>query len=251
MTQTYFPSLKETPAYNLINVASFETVLKMYYKGGAYDYLLNSEVNIDLFYEEFIVFELDNIKDHPVLFPVVSLMIMDVFITKMRFRKNRRKIILIEEAWKAIAKDGFANFMVYLYKTVRKFFGEAWIVTQELDDIINSEIVRNTIIKNCGAKILLDMNQYINNFDEIQSLLSLSNKTKNLVLSLNQNLIPGPKYKEVFIGLGTEGEVYGVNLSKEEYAVYTTEKLEKERIQDLEKEYGSLEMAIKIFAEEL
>ncbi len=114
---------------------------------------------------------------------------MDVFITKMRFRQNTRKVILIEEAWKAIATAGFASFMVYLYKTVRKFFGEAWIVTQELDDIINSEIVRNTIIKNCAAKILLDMSQYINNFDEIQSLLSLPEKSKNLVLSLNQNRI--------------------------------------------------------------
>ncbi len=251
MTTVFFPKLKDTEENKLIHDVSFKNVLKKFYKGGEYDYLLNSTTNIDLVNQKFIVFELDNIKDHTVLFPIVTLMIMDTFITKMRLLKKTRKVLLLEEAWKAIMSPGMAGFLVYLFKTVRKHFGEAWLVTQELNDIIGNPIVKNTVIKNCGAKILLDMREYANNFDEIQSALSLSNKAKELVLSLNRNNFLGPIYKEIFVGLGNEGSVYANIVSKEENATYTTQKLEREQIEDLAEKYGDLETGIKIFAEEL
>lgn len=252
MTTVYFPEMKvnKPRRYNLIDADSFENVLSRFYKGGQFDFLLNSEVNIDLFNEPFIVFELDNIKDNKTLFSIVSLMIMDVFIEKMRHLKGTRKVIVIEEAWKPIAQ-GMAGFVQYLYKTVRKHYGEAWVVTQELNDIIGNEIIKDTIIKNCGAKILLDMKDYRNNFVEIQNLLSLTDKTSNLVLSINQNKIPGEKYKEFFLGLGNEGQVYAVNLSKMEYATYTSEKDEIEIINQLEEKYNSMELALKAYAESL
>lgn len=251
LRDTFFNGKLPKKRLKLINHDSFFNVLGMFYKGGTYDYLLNSELNIDLLNEQFIVFELDNIKDHPILFPVVTLMIMDTFISKMRILDGIRKVILIEEAWKAITKHGMASFMKYLYKTVRKHFGEAILVTQEVDDIVGNEIIKDTIIKNCGAKILLDQREYANEFDKIQEMLSLTNKAKNQVLSLNKNNIPGEKYKEVFIGLGNEGGVYGVNLSKEEYATYTTEKPEKEQVMKYYKQFNNMEMAIKLYAEDL
>jgi conjugation system TraG family ATPase len=251
MVNDFFPKMKGTDEDKLIDAISFKNVLKMFYEGGEYDYLLNSETNIDLINQKLIIFELDNIKDHPVLFPIVTLMIMDTFITKMRLLKNTRKVLLLEEAWKAITNEAMAGFLKYLFKTVRKHFGEAWLVTQELDDIIGNQIVKDTVLKNCGAKILLDMREYANDFDAIQASLSLSNKAKELVLSLNKNNLPGSKYKEVFIGLGNEGSVYGINVSKEEYATYTTEKSEKEKIEDLTEKYQDLETGIKIYAEEM
>lgn len=251
MVNVFFPKMKGTDEDKLIDAISFKNVLKMFYEGGEYDYLLNSETNIDLINQKLIIFELDNIKDHPVLFPIVTLMIMDTFITKMRLLKNTRKVLLLEEAWKAITNEAMAGFLKYLFKTVRKHFGEAWLVTQELDDIIGNQIVKDTVLKNCGAKILLDMREYANDFDAIQASLSLSNKAKELVLSLNKNNLPGSKYKEVFIGLGNEGSVYGINVSKEEYATYTTEKSEKEKIEDLTEKYQDLETGIKIYAEEM
>lgn len=221
----------------------------MFYKGGEYDYLLNSPKNDNLPEEQFIVFELDNIKDHKILFPVVTLMIMETFISKMRLLENTRKVILIEEAWKAITNGGMAEFMKYLYKTVRKHFGEAILVTQEVDDIVGNPIIKDTIIKNCGAKILLDMREYAEHFDDIQRMLGLNENATEQVLSLNQNNRPNEKYKEVFIGLGNEGNVYGVNVSKVEYACYTTEKTEKEKIENFLKIHGDLELALEQFAE--
>lgn len=248
MVNHFFPKFKNTDESKLIDIVSFGNVLKKFNRGGEYDYLLNSNTNIDLINQRLIVFELDNIKDHAVLFPIVTLMIMDTFITKMRLLKNTRKVLLLEEAWKAVMNDGMAEFLVYLFKTVRKHFGEAWLVTQELNDILKNQIVKETVIKNCGAKILLDMREYANNFDEIQDALGLTNKAKELILSMNKNNLPGDKYKEVFIGLGNEGTVYGNNVSREEYATYTTEKPEKEAIETLINRFGDVETAISIYA---
>ena len=234
------------------DVTNFLYVLRPYYKGGEFDYLLNATENLDLLQQRFIVFELDNIKDHPILFPVVTLIIMEVFISKMRKLKGIRKMILIEEAWKAIAKEGMAEYIKYLFKTVRKFFGEAIVVTQEVEDIISSPVVKQAIINNSDCKILLDQSKYQNKFDQVQELLGLTEKEKALVLSVNKSNDPSKKYKEVFISLGgTLSRVYRTEVSPEEYLAYTTEETEKVKMMEYSKRYGSIEKGIAALAEEL
>ena len=214
------------------DVNNFLYVLRPYYQGGEFDYLLNATQNLDLLQERFIVFELDNIKDHPILFPVVTIIIMELFISKMRKLKGVRKMILIEEAWKAIAKEGMAEYIKYLFKTVRKFFGEAIVVTQEVEDIISSPVVKQAIINNSDCKILLDQSKYQNKFEQIQELLGLTEKEKALVLSVNKSNDPDKKYKEVFISLGGMlSKVYRTEVSLEEYLAYTTEETEKLKVQ--------------------
>ncbi|MBS1977847.1 MAG: TraG family conjugative transposon ATPase [Bacteroidetes bacterium] len=221
------------------DVENFLYVLRPYYKGGEFDYLLNARENLDLLKERFIVFELDNIKDHPILFPVVTIIIMEVFISKMRKLKGIRKMILIEEAWKAIAREGMAEYIKYLFKTVRKFYGEAIVVTQEVEDIISSPIVKQAIINNSDCKILLDQSKYQNKFDQIQELLGLTEKEKALVLSINKSNDPSRKYKEVFISLGGMlSKVYATEVSLEEYLAYTTEESEKIKVQSYSKKWG-------------
>jgi conjugation system TraG family ATPase len=233
------------------DIANFLNVLEPYYKGGEYDYLLNSDKELDLLSKRFIVFELDNIKDHKILFPIVTIIIMEVFISKMRRLKGIRKLILIEEAWKAIAKEGMAEYIKYLFKTVRKFFGEAIVVTQEVDDIIQSPIVKESIINNSDCKILLDQRKYMNKFDSIQAMLGLTDKEKAQVLSINMANNPSRKYKEVWIGLGgVQSAVYATEVSLEEYYTYTTEETEKlELFRLAEKLGGNIELAIKQLAE--
>jgi len=227
------------------DVSNFLYVLRPYYRGGEFDYLLNATENLDLLQQRFIVFELDNIKDHPILFPVVTIIIMEVFISKMRKLKGIRKMILIEEAWKAIAKEGMAEYIKYLFKTVRKFFGEAIVVTQEVEDIISSPVVKQAIINNSDCKILLDQSKYQNKFDQIQELLGLTEKEKALVLSINKANDPTKKYKEVFISLGgVLSKVYRTEVSPEEYLAYTTEEKEKLKVQAAALKFGSIEKGI-------
>jgi len=234
------------------DVGNFLYVLRPYYKDGEFNYLLNATKNLDLLNERFIVFELDNIKDHPILFPVVTIIIMEVFISKMRKLKGIRKIILIEEAWKAIAKEGMAEYIKYLFKTVRKFYGEAIVVTQEVEDIISSPVVKQAIINNSDCKILLDQSKYQNKFDMIQELLGLTEKEKALILSVNKANDPARKYKEVFISLGGMlSRVYRTEVSLEEYLSYTTEESEKIKVNSYAKKYGSIQKGITALAAEM
>ena len=232
------------------DIANFLNVLEPYYLGGEYDYLLNSEEQLDLLSKRFIVFEIDAIKDHKILFPIVTIIIMEVFINKMRRLKGIRKLILIEEAWKAIAKEGMAEYIKYLFKTVRKYFGEAIVVTQEVDDIIQSPIVKESIINNSDCKILLDQRKYMNKFDDIQKMLGLTEKEKGQVLSINMNNDPNRLYKEVWIGLGgTHSAVYATEVSLEEYLAYTTEETEKMEVMELASKLNdNVELAIKHIA---
>ena len=233
------------------DIANFLNVLEPYYKGGEYDFLLNSDRQLDLLSKRFIVFEIDAIKDHKILFPVVTIIIMEVFINKMRRLQGIRKMILIEEAWKAIAKEGMAEYIKYLFKTVRKFFGEAIVVTQEVDDIIASPIVKESIINNSDCKILLDQRKYMNKFDSIQALLGLTDKEKSQILSINMSNVPSRKYKEVWFGLGgVQSAVYATEVSLEEYYMYTTEESEKLEVLRLTEQLdGNMELAIKQMAE--
>ena len=234
------------------DLEGFLNVLEPYYRGGEYDYLLNSDREMDLLHKRFIVFELDNIRDNKTLLPIVTLIIMETFISKMRRLKGVRKMILIEECWKALASANMSEYIRYLYKTVRKYFGEAVVVTQEVDDIISSPIVKETIINNADCKILLDQRKYMTKFDGIQAMLGLSEKEKAQILSLNLARHPGRNYKEVWIGLGSvQSAVYAVEVSKSEYYAYTTEEREKTEVFALaECMGGDLEGAIRRMASE-
>ena len=233
------------------DIDGFLNVLEPFYRGGDYDFLLNSDKELDLTGKRFIVFELDNISSNKVLLPVVTLIIMETFIAKMRRLKGIRKMILIEECWKALMSANMSEYIKYLFKTVRKYFGEAVVVTQEVDDIISSPIVKEAIINNSDCKILLDQRKYINKFEHIQRLLGLTEKEKGQILSINQANHPGRFYREVWIGLGgTCSAVYATEVSEEEYFTFTTEeseKLEVQRIAGLPE--GSLEGAIRRLAE--
>jgi conjugation system TraG family ATPase len=231
---------------------NFLYVLRPYYSGGEYDWLLNAQEQLNLLQESFIVFELDTIKDHPILFPIVTIVIMELFISKMRKLQGLRKVIVLEEAWKAIAKEGMSEYIKYLYKTVRKFFGEAIVVTQDIDDIVGNEVVKNTIINNADCKILMDMGKFLNRFDEIQNLLGLTDHDKAMALSLNKANDPALQYKEVFISLGpNHSRVYRAEVSLEEHLVYTTEERQRVKVNEYSRRHGGLMKGILALAADI
>ena len=217
-------------------------VLRPFAKGGMFEYLLNSTEELNLLDKRFIVFELDNIKDNKTLFPIVTLIIMSTFMDKIRrLKSDQRKLMLIEEAWQAIAKEGMATFIGYLYRTARKHFGEIAIVTQEPDDLVGNKYIKDIMVTQSHCKILLDLRDFKEKVGIIQEILSLSSKEKNILFSVNNNLDfkNRSKYKEVFISLRNYCAVYGVEVSKEEYCTYTTDKEEKGRLLKLISENGN------------
>lgn len=233
------------------DIDGFLNILSPYHRGGEYDYLLNNDSRLDLLDKRFIVFEIDAIRDHAILFPIVTIVIMDAFIGKMRRLKGVRKVLFIEEAWKALMKNGMADYVKFLYKTVRKYYGECITITQEIDDLVSSPIVKESIVINSDCKILLDQRKYINKFDGIQSLLGLTDKERDQILSINLDNDPARHYKEVWIGLGgTRSAVYATEVSEEEYLCYTTSETEKmEVMREAERVGGDMELALRRLAE--
>ncbi len=235
------------------NLRTFLFVLKDFYKGGRYGTTLNESADNTLFDEPFIVFEIDNVKDNPKLFPIVTLIIMDTFIQKMRLRKDRRKALIIEEAWKAIASKLMGGYILYLYKTVRKFWGEAVVVTQELDDIIGNAVVKDSIINNSDTFILLDQTKFKDNFEKIASLLSLNKVEQNKIFTINNlnNKFGRSRFKEFYLKRGSKGEVYGNEVSLEQYLTYTTEKPEKSAVEYYVQQYGNYDEALQKIVSDL
>ncbi|HEX7869522.1 MAG TPA: DnaJ domain-containing protein, partial [Chryseobacterium sp.] len=201
----YLNNKKHSITEREFNLRTFLFVLRDFYKGGRYGTTLNESADNTLFDESFIVFEIDNVKDNPKLFPIVTLIIMDTFIQKMRLRKDRRKALIIEEAWKAIASKLMGGYILYLYKTVRKFWGEAVVVTQELDDIIGNAVVKDSIINNSDTFILLDQTKFKDNFDRIAALLSLNKVEQNKIFTINNlnNKSGRSKFKEFYLKRGS------------------------------------------------
>ena len=210
-------------------IDNFATILKKFYKGGENESILNNDIDATLFDQRFIVFEIDKVKDDPVLFPILTLIIMDVFTQKMRIKKCR-KCLVIEEAWKAIATPVMANYIKYLYKTARKHWAMVGVVTQEIQDITSSPIVKEAIINNSDVFMLLDQSKFKDKFDDIKATLSLTDIDCKKIFTINRldNHDGRSRFQEVFIKRGQEGEVYGVEEAPECYINYTTEKVEKE-----------------------
>ena len=214
-----------------IDLSAYNYLMKEFYKGGNHEVTLNEDLDTSLFDETFIVFEIDSIKDDPLLFPLVTLIIMDLFIQKMRIKKNR-KILVIEEAWKAIASPMMAEYIKYLYKTARKFWASVGVVTQEIQDIVGSPIVKEAIINNSDVVMLLDQSKFRERFDEIQAILGLTEVDCKKIFTINrlENKEGRSFFREVFIRRGQVGAVYGVEEPHECYMTYTTERAEKDAL---------------------
>ena len=222
-----------------IDYPTFRYMMKDFYRGGNHDKTLNEELDSSLFDETFIVFEIDSIKDDPLLFPLVTLIIMDVFLQKMRIKKNR-KVLVIEEAWKAIASPLMAEYIKFMYKTARKFWASVGVVTQEIQDIIGSEIVKEAIINNSDVVMLLDQSKFRERFDGIKSILGLTDVDCKKIFTVNrlENKEGRSFFREVFIRRGQVSGVYGVEEPRECYMTYTTERAEKEALKLYKAELG-------------
>ena len=231
-------------------INDFAAILKPFYRGGSLEYTLNNDMDQSLFDEQFIVFEIDKVKDDPVLFPIIVLIIMDVFTQKMRIKSKCRKCLVIEEAWKAIATPVMAEYIKYLYKTARKHWAMVGVVTQEIQDITSSPIVKEAIINNSDVFMLLDQSKFLDKFDDIKKTLALTDIDCKKISTINRldNKVGRSPFKEVFIKRGTVGDVYGVEEPRECYMSYTTEKAEKEALKLYKRELKcNMQHAIEAF----
>jgi conjugation system TraG family ATPase len=246
------PKIKEEERVPF-DLDEFRYVLKKFVREGEYGTILNEPADESLFNEKFIVYEIDNVQDNKVLFPIVTLIIMDVFLQKMRHRQGQRKALILEEAWKALTSPMMAGFMLYLNKTVRKFWGEIMEVTQSLEDVLGNPILKDAIISESDTIILLDQRKFRDNYEGIAKLLSLNETEQRKIFTINQldNKDGRSRFKEFYMRRGAVGEVYGLETSLAQYLTYTTEKPEKRAIQTYVQAYGNYPKALDAFMADL
>jgi conjugation system TraG family ATPase len=218
---------------------SFQLSLKDFHQG-KYSQILNSKDKINLSQERFIVFEMDNIKDDPVLFPLVTMLCIDVIMDKIRNMPEVKKSIFIDECWKPISKGEMAEFIKYLYKTVRKFYGEVAIATQDVEDILDTA-AGPAMINNTDTMILLSHKKKMAAKDKFANYLSFTEPDLEKLFSTDK--------REVFIKMGNLSNVYKVGVSPERYACYTSNADENNSIFKTFKEKHNMQLALKEFIE--
>ncbi len=246
MAEYFSKTIKEKAvAKEYFDLEGYLIALEQFREGGTYGYLLNSSENIDILSDRFVVFEIDHIKGDKVIYPITTLVIMDAFMEKMSSNGDF-KVMVIEEAWKAIMGTQMASYMLELWKTARKHRTSSVVVTQELKDITSSPIIKDTIVENSAVKILLDQNKYLNRFDVLAEQLSLTEDDKSMVLSLNRIHTDGAHGREVFFNLGNRKSfVMRLEASPEEIIAFSSKKEDKTRLSREVKKTGSYISAIK------
>lgn len=246
------PGIKEEENISF-ELDEFRYVLKKFYRGGEFQSILNEPADGSLFSERLIIYEIDAVKENRILFPIVTLTIMDLFLQKMRHRTHQRKALIIEEAWKAVASPLMSGYLLYMYKTVRKFWGEAIVVTQELNDILGNAVIKDSIISNSDTVFLLDQSKFKDNYQDVAKLLSISEREQKKIFTINQldNKDGRSPFKEFYMRRGAVGEVYGLEQSMAQYLIYTTEKPEKSAVEAYVKFYGSYPEALRAFLRDL
>ena len=222
--------------------------LSAYSSKGVYHFLLNEENPADLFTSRFIVFEvsqLSQVKDRK-FYSLCILCIMNCFDRKMREKVEEFDIMVIEEAWKAISNETMAPYLRELWKTARKYNTSAVVVTQSMEDIIASDIIKDAILANSSTKILLDQSSNRKVFGPIAEALALNQNDLMKIFSMNLGKDPRYHYRDVFIKLG-EGfsGVFSTEPSVEEALAYESAKDKKAPLLKLAEEKGSMMEAIR------
>ena len=217
----------------------FVESISSYAKEGQFGFLLNTKEPADLFNSRFTVFdvgELSNVGNEK-FFSLCVLCIVNAFDLKMNSKEIRDfKVMALDEAWKAISNETMAPYLRQLWKTARKFNTSAMVITQELDDILASDIIKETILQNSDIKILMSQDSNVNAFEKISGPLGLSPMDVNLVLSMAGK---ESKSKDVFIKwANNKSGVYTVEACPEMLWAFESNHEKKKPLFDLMKKTG-------------
>lgn len=227
------------------DVGGFCSAMTPYTYEGKYPLVLNNPEPTDLLNSRFVVFEIDKLEQQDkLLYQICILCILNAFEGKMR-SVHGNKMMVLEEAWKVLSKNETAIYMQGLWKTARKFHTQAMMVTQQLSDIVSSEIVKDSILQNSDVQIILDQSQNIENIDETKRLMGLSEKDVTLLLSLGKGVVG--KHREIFIKWSSKKVgIYAVIGSPIERWLYESDKELKIPLYELADRIGSIHHAALI-----
>jgi len=174
---------------------------------GEYRGVLNAEWEIDLSEYPLICIDMARIKDHGMLYPIVSLLLTDLALRQIRSFPNQRKYLYMDEAWSMLSAT-MGRFVELMYRTIRKHNGAIYIITQGVGEIIHSG-VGEAILANADTKILLPHSDP----EAIQKVGSVLGLTRH-ELALFSSLRKFPKSRELLIKRGQRAKVFLLEASR-------------------------------------
>ena len=228
----------------------FVEALASYALDGQFGFLLNSPEPKDLFGSRFTVFDVGELisVSNPKFYSLCVLCIVNAFDLKMRSKDiEGYKVMAIDEAWKAISNETMAPYLRELWKTARKMSTSAMVITQELDDILTSDVIRETILQNSDIKILMSQDGNRNTFEKVSGPLGLTRTDVNLVLSMAGK---ESRSRDVFIKWGSaRSGVYTVEACPEQLWAFESNLQKKEPLLRAARVTGSMLSAIRMMAD--
>ena len=222
------------------SVDTFLSAIEPYALGKRFGAVLNNEKSDELFTSRFTVYDVDALtkSSDPKLYSLVILCMMNAFQAHM-YKASGTKILAIDEAWQAIANQTMEGFIRKLWKVARKYSTSAMVITQELDDVLSSAVIKDTIIANSDVKILLDQSRQVDKFDGISAAMGLNNSDYVLALSMGKDNDSKFTGRDVFIKLGsTYSQVFRVEVSMEQMIVYESARKYKAAVNAYREHHG-------------
>jgi conjugation system TraG family ATPase len=183
------------------------------------------------------IFELNNIKDHPTLFPIFALLI-DYLSTNVLWKNAKaQKIFLYDEAHKILEKPGMAVQLRFQYKTYRKYDAGVWICIQQISDIdVEQGNIAEAILGNSDIKLLMRHAKDL--IPAISNRLMLTKHQESLLRSINNNFNGKYAYTEHLSILGADMKVVRTMVSPAQRVIMTSEFSEKSTLYKLVEQEG-------------
>jgi len=155
--------------------ASLAARLEKFVKG-SFVGLFNSPTSVDI-NNKFVVFGIRDLEE--ALRPIAMYILLDFVWNKIR-RKQRRRILVVDEAWYLMKYPDSAQFLYGLAKRARKYYLGVTTITQDVQDFLASDYGK-AIVTNSSIQILLK--QHPAAIDQVAKIFYLSEGEKQLLLS--------------------------------------------------------------------
>lgn len=232
----------DTEEKAILKIKHFRILLEPFAKeDGNYRYLLNAKSNIDILNDKFIVFDLEAVQGNDELFSLLSIIIIELVLQKIKKLRGVRKTLIIDEALDFLKDPKMGEFIAYLYRTIRKKEGEVFIAMQNINFLRScAEIVQNSIIINSATHILLDHSEATSSYKDIQELLSYTDHE----IEMLDSVVKTDNYREFFLRMGKHSRILRTEVSSFAANVFTTKEKDVVAIEKLWKEKKNLVTAI-------
>jgi type IV secretory pathway VirB4 component len=189
------------------------------YTSGTFAGIFSQQSNIEI-NNQMVVFNIRDLEDE--LRPVAMYIVLSYIWNKTR-SDQRKRLLLVDEAWQLMKYEDSANFLFSLAKRARKYFLGLTTITQDVEDFMSSKMGR-AIVANASMQILLKLSTSA--VDVLAEVFRLTEEEK-------KRLAQFPVGQGLFFAGQSHVHVQFI-ASPTEHALITTNPQQLQQLQDLQ-----------------